>query len=52
VDAKRRIDKHLAPFFGKKRMTSLTTTSDVRSFVAKRLADRWLVRPARRETAK
>lgn len=47
VDAKRRIDKHLAPFFGKKRMASITT-SDIRAFVAKRMADTWLARPARR----
>lgn len=47
VDAKRRIDKHLAPFFGNKRMASITT-SDIRAFIAKRLADTWLARPARR----
>ena len=47
VDAKRRIDKHLAPFFGNKRMASITT-SDIRAFVAKRMADTWLARPARR----
>ena len=47
VDAKRRIDKHLAPFFGNKRMGSITT-SDIRAFIAKRLADTWLARPARR----
>jgi integrase len=47
IDAKRRINKHLAPFFGNKRMSSVTT-SDVRAFIAKRLADTYLVRPARR----
>lgn len=47
VDAKRRIDKHLAPLFGNKRMTAITT-SDVRAYVAKRLVDTWLARPARR----
>ena len=47
VDAKRRIDKHLAPFFGNKRMGSITT-SDIRAYVAKRMADTWLARPARR----
>jgi integrase len=47
VDAKRRIDKHLAPFFGNKRMASITT-SDIRAYIAKRLADTWLARPARR----
>jgi integrase len=47
VDAKRRIDKHLAPFFGNKRLSSITA-SDIRAFIAKRLADTWLARPARR----
>jgi integrase len=47
IDAKRRINKHLAPFFGNKRMSSVTT-SDVRAFIAKRLADTYLVRPTRR----
>jgi integrase len=47
VDAKRRIDKHLAPFFGNKRMSSITT-SDIRAFIAKRLADTWVARSARR----
>ncbi len=46
VDAKRRIDKHLAPFFGNKRMSSITT-SDIRGFIAKRMADTWLARPRR-----
>ncbi len=47
VDAKRRIDKHLAPFFGNKRMASITT-SDIRAFIAKRCADTWVARSARR----
>lgn len=47
VDAKRRIDKHLAPFFGNKRMSSINT-SDIRAYIAKRLADTWIARPARR----
>jgi integrase len=47
ADTKRRIDKHLAAFFGNKRMSSITT-SDVRAYVAKRMADTYLVRPARR----
>jgi integrase len=47
ADTKRRIKKHLAPFFGNKRMSSITT-SDIRAFVAKRLADTYLARPARR----
>ena len=47
VDAKRRIDKHLAPFFGNKRLSSLTA-SDIRAYVAKRLADTYLAHPARR----
>jgi hypothetical protein len=47
VDTKRRIDKHLAPLFGNRRMTSITT-SDIRAYVAKRLAGTWLARPARR----
>ena len=35
-------DKHLAPFFGNKRMSSITA-SDIRAYIAKRLAERtWL----------
>lgn len=41
IDAKRRIDKHLAPFFGNRRLTSITT-SDIRAFIAKRLADTYI----------
>jgi integrase len=37
-DAKRRIKKHLAPFFGNRRMITITTT-ELRAYVAKRLAD-------------
>jgi len=47
VDAKRRIDKHLAPFFGNKRLLSITA-SDIRAYIAKRMADTYLARPARR----
>ena len=47
VDAKRRIDKHLAPFFGNKRLSSITA-SDIRAYIAKRLADTYLAHPARR----
>ena len=47
VDAKRRIDKHLAPFFGNKRMSS-SMASDIRACIAKRLADTYLARPVRR----
>jgi Phage integrase, N-terminal SAM-like domain len=32
VDAKRRIDKHLAPFFGNKRLSSITA-SDIRAYI-------------------
>ena len=38
VDAKRRIKKHLAPFFGNRRMITITTT-ELRAYVAKRMAD-------------
>ena len=47
IDAKRRIDKHLAPFFGNKRLSSLTA-SDIRAYIAKRLADTYLAHPARK----
>src|SRR3954471_23744653 len=47
VDAKRRIDKHLAPFFGNKRLSSITA-SDIRAYIAKRMADTYLARPAQR----
>jgi integrase len=38
ADTKRRIEKHLAPFFGNRKMIAITT-SDLRAFVAKRQAD-------------
>jgi len=47
VDAKRRINKHLAPFFGNKRLSSITA-SDIRAYIAKRMADTYRARPARR----
>jgi integrase len=37
-DAKHRIKKHLAPFFGNRRLITITTT-ELRAYVAKRLAD-------------
>jgi integrase len=36
-DAQRRIDLHLAPFFGRRRMSSISIT-DVREYIAQRLA--------------
>src|SRR6188472_3725552 len=50
VDAKRRIKKHLAPFFGNRRMITITTT-ELRAFVAKRLTDGTPVRQKRRRGA-
>ena len=47
VDAKRRINKHLAPFFGNRRLSSITV-SDIRAYIAKRMADTYLARPVRR----
>src|SRR3954462_4445709 len=47
VDAKRRIKKHLAPFFGNRRLITITTT-ELRAFVAKRLADGTPVRQKKR----
>jgi integrase len=38
ADAKRRIKKHPTPFFGNRRMITITTT-ELRAYVAKRLAD-------------
>ncbi len=46
ADTKRRIEKHLKPFFGDKRMSSITT-SDIRAYVAKRQTDGWLVKAGR-----
>jgi integrase-like protein len=37
-DARRRIRKHLSPFFGNRRMITITTT-ELRAYVTKRLAD-------------
>ena len=47
IDAKRRIDKRLSPFFVNKRLSSITS-SDIRAYIAKRLADTYLAHPARR----
>ncbi|MGE3513396.1 MAG: hypothetical protein AB7N65_31435 [Vicinamibacterales bacterium] len=47
VDAKRRLNEHLAPFFGNKRLSSITA-SNIRAYNAKRMADTDLARPARR----
>ena len=41
----RRVKKHLVPYFGGRRLARITT-SDVRAFVAKRQADRIVVRKA------
>lgn len=43
----RRIVKHLEPFFGGRRMASITT-SDIRQYIAKRQNDSFVVRRARR----
>ena len=51
VDAKRRIQKHLAPFFGNRRMITITT-AELRAFVAKRLADGTPARQKRGRRAK
>ena len=45
--AQRRIDKHLAPYFGTIRMVAITTT-EIRAYIAKRQKDTVLVRKARR----
>ena len=45
-DAKRRIKKHLSPFFGNRRMITITTT-ELRAYVAKRQADGTPVRQKR-----
>lgn len=50
-DAQRRIKKHLAPFFGNRRMTAITTT-ELRAFVAKRLTDGTPVRQKRGRQSK
>jgi len=46
ADTKRRIEKHLKPFFDDKRMSSITT-SDIRAYVAKRQTDGRLVKAGR-----
>jgi integrase len=45
--ARRRIDKHLAPYFGLRTRMTAITTSTVRAFIAKRQKDTVLVRKAR-----
>jgi integrase len=49
-DARRRIRKHLSPFFGNRRMITITTT-ELRAFVTKRLADGTPVRQKRKSGA-
>jgi len=44
---KRRIRKHLEPFFGGRRMANITTT-DIRAYIAKRQSDVVITRKARR----
>lgn len=46
---RRRIDKHLRPFFGHRRLVSITA-SDVTAFIAKRQTDSIVVRKARLRT--
>ena len=50
-DARRRIKKHLSPFFGNRRMITITTT-DLRAYVAKRQKDGTPVRQKRRARRK
>jgi integrase len=45
-DTRRRIEKHIRPFFGNRRMISITT-ADLRAFVAKRQKDGVVVRRRR-----
>ncbi len=45
-EAQRRIDKHLTPFFGGLRLAGITA-ADVRTFIAKRQAETYIVRKAR-----
>jgi integrase len=49
-DARRRITKHLFPFFGNRRMITITTT-ELRAYVTKRLADGTPVRQKRKSGA-
>lgn len=50
-DAQRRIKKHLSPFFGNRRMITITTT-DLRAYVAKRQKDGTPVRQKHKGKAK
>jgi integrase len=50
-DTRRRIRKHLSPFFGNRRMITITTT-ELRAYVTKRLADGTPVRQKRGSRAK
>jgi integrase len=50
-DTRRRIRKHLSPFFGNRRMITITTT-ELRAYVTKRLADGTPVRKRRGSPAK
>ena len=50
-DTRRRIKKHLSPFFGNRRMITITTT-ELRAYVTKRLADGTPVRQKRGSQAK
>jgi hypothetical protein len=45
---RRRVDKHLRPWFGGRRMASVTTT-DIRAYIAKRQADVIVTRRARHD---
>jgi hypothetical protein len=44
-ELQRRIEKHLKPFFGNRKLSTITT-ADVRAFIAKRLEDSVVVRKA------
>jgi len=46
-DARRRIRKHLAPYFGNRRMVVITT-ADLRAYIAKRQAEGSVVRQRRK----
>jgi integrase len=50
-DTRRRIRKHLSPFFGNRRMITITTT-ELRAYVTKRLADGTPIRQKRGRRAK
>lgn len=49
-ELERRIKLHLEPFFGKRKLSTITT-SDVRAFIAKRQADLITIRKATEDTA-